>query len=127
MAGGRTDTAGKGLNVRILVIDDDADVAEAFALMFASAGHEARWAVDGDGALSLASVEAPDVVLLDLHLAAGSSLPLLPRFGRARTYVITASRPSRDVTAEAARRGALAVLSKSSSPAELLARIESGR
>ena len=54
--------------LRVLVIDDNEDVAEMTAEMIKMCGHEALTAGDGPSALSLAESERPDVVLLDLGL-----------------------------------------------------------
>ncbi len=53
---------------RILVVDDNQDVAESLAMLLRRRGHEVRLAADGAAALALAREEAPDVVLLDLGL-----------------------------------------------------------
>jgi CheY-like chemotaxis protein len=54
--------------LRVLVVDDNEDVAEMTAEMLKMYGHEALTAGDGPSALSLAESERPDVVLLDLGL-----------------------------------------------------------
>jgi two-component system, OmpR family, response regulator ResD len=112
--------------MRILVVDDDADVGEALGGLFGQMGHSVRWAADGTAAVAMAAAEPPDVVLLDLCLAEGLSLSFLPRLGGARVYVITATRPSDYIRDEAERGGALAVLDKSIDPAELLRCVEDG-
>lgn len=54
--------------LRVLVVDDNDDVAEMTAEMLKMYGHEALTAGDGPSALSLTESERPDVVLLDLGL-----------------------------------------------------------
>lgn len=54
--------------LRILVVDDNADVVEMTAEMLKMYGHEALTAEDGPSALAVATRERPDVVLLDLGL-----------------------------------------------------------
>jgi len=109
--------------MRILVVDDDPDVGEALVILFRQAGHEVSWVADGAGALALLPA---DVVLLDLYLAEGPSLELLPRLGGARIYVITAGSPPSEMRAAIDRSGAAALLFKSIDPGELLARVERG-
>ena len=53
---------------RILVVEDNADVAETTAAMLALSGHEVRTVHDGVEALSMVEAFAPDVVLLDIGL-----------------------------------------------------------
>jgi PAS domain S-box-containing protein len=54
--------------LRILVADDNADSAEALAVLLRLAGHEVRTAQDGDEALALAKGFHPDVALLDIGM-----------------------------------------------------------
>jgi PAS domain S-box-containing protein len=53
---------------RILVVDDNADAAEALALALGATGHEVQLASDGPSALVAAAEFAPEVVLLDIGL-----------------------------------------------------------
>jgi two-component system, chemotaxis family, CheB/CheR fusion protein len=53
---------------RILVVDDNHDVADSLALALELAGHEVRRAYDGKRALALADRFAPEAVILDIGL-----------------------------------------------------------
>jgi signal transduction histidine kinase len=53
---------------RILVVDDNADAAEALAFMLRAAGHNVNTAHDGLEALEIAPDFLPDIVLLDLGM-----------------------------------------------------------
>ena len=53
---------------RILVVDDNADSAEALALALGATGHDVRLAADGSSALEGAAEFQPEVVLLDIGL-----------------------------------------------------------
>lgn len=53
---------------RVLIIDDNADSAEALALLTQSWGHQVAVAHDGPGALALAESFAPESVLVDIGL-----------------------------------------------------------
>jgi CheY-like chemotaxis protein len=55
--------------VRVLVVDDDEDGAEALAMVMKHAGHEVVVAHDGEQAVEQASRLASELVLLDLTLA----------------------------------------------------------
>jgi DNA-binding response OmpR family regulator len=52
----------------ILLVEDDADLAEMFGLGLASAGHAVRVAGDGGTAIESARRERFDLVLLDVQL-----------------------------------------------------------
>ncbi len=53
---------------RILVVDDNADAADALAFMLRAAGHEVNTANDGMEALTISPTFRPDIVLLDLGM-----------------------------------------------------------
>jgi CheY-like chemotaxis protein len=54
--------------LRVLVVDDSADVANCLARLIRRWGHETREAHDGPEALAVAASFRPDVALLDLGL-----------------------------------------------------------
>jgi CheY-like chemotaxis protein len=54
--------------VRILVVDDNRDTADALAWLLQSIGHEARTAYDGPSALLAAERHSPDVIIQDLGM-----------------------------------------------------------
>jgi two-component system CheB/CheR fusion protein len=60
-----------GLPRRVLVVEDDADAAETFALLLRGWGHDVQVAADGEQAVAAARDRPPDAVLLDLHLGDG--------------------------------------------------------
>jgi CheY-like chemotaxis protein len=64
-----------GLNVgvprRVLVVEDDADAAEALAALLRGWGHDVQVARNGVRALAAARARPPDTVLLDLNLGNG--------------------------------------------------------
>jgi signal transduction histidine kinase/ActR/RegA family two-component response regulator len=53
---------------RVLLVEDNPDIAETTAAMLEFAGHTVRWARDGLQALSAAQEFEPEVVLLDIGL-----------------------------------------------------------
>jgi len=55
-------------SLRILVVEDNPDVAKSQMLLLKTLGHEAFIAFDGPSALELAEQFAPDVVLLDIGI-----------------------------------------------------------
>ncbi|HTK62205.1 MAG TPA: response regulator [Pseudonocardia sp.] len=54
--------------VRVLVVDDDAQILRALRINLAARGYEVLTAADGAGALRVAADGHPDVVVLDLGL-----------------------------------------------------------
>jgi CheY-like chemotaxis protein len=56
---------------RVLVVEDDADMADTLADLLRGWGHDVEVAGDGDRALEAARACPPDTVLLDLNLGDG--------------------------------------------------------
>ncbi|HTK78192.1 MAG TPA: response regulator [Gemmataceae bacterium] len=54
--------------LEVLVVDDDADIADSTAKILRREGHRVRIARDGQGAVLAAAAEPPDVILLDVGL-----------------------------------------------------------
>ncbi len=52
----------------VLMVDDDADVAEMMAFVLERAGHEVRRAVDGEDGLRILHEVHPDVIVLDVEM-----------------------------------------------------------
>jgi PAS domain S-box-containing protein len=59
---------GTGNALRVLVVDDNADAAQALQHLLRLMGHEVALAHDGPGALIVAAQLRPDLVLLDIGL-----------------------------------------------------------
>jgi len=53
---------------RVLVVEDDEDIAQVLQRMLRTEGYEVRVAVDGEAAVSDARAYVPDLVILDLGL-----------------------------------------------------------
>jgi CheY-like chemotaxis protein len=68
-----------GPGLRVLVVEDDPDLAAGLAGWLGRCGHEARVAPDGPTALQAASSSPPDVVLLDLGLPGMDGLEVARR------------------------------------------------
>jgi len=69
--------------LKILIVDDEAEVVEALAELFRSKGHETIKAYGGEEAFSLASTEDPDLILVDLHMPGVSGFELIERLKNA--------------------------------------------
>ena len=57
-----------GRELRVLVVDDQRDMADSFAGRVRRWGHDARMAHDGLAALRVAAAQHPDVVLLQMEM-----------------------------------------------------------
>ncbi len=67
-------------SIRVLVVDDEPDAAEALTLLLKPRGYDVRVAGTGDAARSAVSTWRPHVVLLDLMLPDVNGLDLLRDF-----------------------------------------------
>jgi PAS domain S-box-containing protein len=82
-------------SLKVLVVDDNADLADMLGLVVRAAGHDVRKALDGRSAISAARAFRPDVVLLDLGLPVlngievGRELRRMPETAGARLVALT--------------------------------------
>lgn len=79
---------------RILVVEDDPEISHALDVSLTRAGYVVRLAATAAEALQSASLQAPDVVLLDISLPDGSGLNVcraLREWSRAPILVVSAS------------------------------------
>ena len=53
----------------ILIIDDDADYAEALKLALEARSHEVRWAPDSAVGMEMIRSEPPDLIVLDIMMS----------------------------------------------------------
>ena len=67
---------------RILIVEDDERIAKALAVRLAAAGYQTSMAHDGLAGFRAAVVEKPDLVLLDVSLAAGDGFTVAERIQR---------------------------------------------
>lgn len=70
--------------MRVLIIEDNRDLAANLVDYLEARGHSADWACDGLTGLHLAVTTAPDVILLDLGLPAVDGMDLCARLRRER-------------------------------------------
>ena len=114
---------------KILVIEDEVDIADLLALHLRREGYEAVLANDGITGLELARSEAPDLILLDLMLPGMDGVRLfkeLRRFPGTRTtpvIMLTARAQTEDKVA-GLELGADDYVTKPFSPKELMLRVK---
>ncbi|MGD0961610.1 MAG: PAS domain S-box protein [Methylomonas sp.] len=78
--------------LRILLVDDNPDVADSLSLLLKTEGHQVLTANDGPSALEIARAERPDVILLDIGLPGMNGYTVVQELRRnnelARTLLI---------------------------------------
>jgi len=70
------------MSAKILVIEDDPDIADLIRALLEDKGYEVRHCLDGEEGLDVARDEAPDVILLDWMLPGISGLEVCRRLRR---------------------------------------------
>ena len=112
------------INRRVVVIDDDADVAKSIARLVSALGGEARVAHSGEDGLALIRDFRPDVVLLDIGMAKMDGIETCRRirkeFGNS-PFVAAMTGWGREQDKQAALRAGFDIhLTKPPDPEELL-------
>ena len=112
-------------SARVLVVEDDVDIADVVRRALDKDGYEVRLAGDGEAALEESSVFEPDAVVLDLGLPKMDGVEVCRRLrenGDVPILMLTA-RDSLDARVEGLDSGADDYLVKPFERAELLARV----
>ena len=112
-------------SARVLVVEDDVDIADVVRRALDKDGYEVRLAGDGEAALEESTVFEPDAVVLDLGLPKLDGLEVCRRLreeGDVPILMLTA-RDSLDARVEGLDSGADDYLVKPFERAELLARV----
>ena len=111
--------------VRVLVIDDEEDVADLVGQMLEMSGHVVATAVDGEAGVASAQTAPPDVAIVDLMLPGIDGFEVCrqlrsdSRTRRARLLVLSGLHRA-DVRERAAAAGADRFLAKPFDPATLV-------
>ena len=110
---------------RVLVVEDDEDIADVLRRSLRQEGHEVRTAEDGEEALDMAAEFVPDLVVLDLGLPRLDGVEVCRRLradGDVPILILTARSDTGD-RVEGLDAGADDYLVKPFERAELLARM----
>jgi two-component system OmpR family response regulator len=112
---------------RVLIIEDDPDVASFERIMLSRAGYDTRIAATGREGLDLVKEYKPEVVLLDIGLPDMSGLDLCTKIAEtADSYILLVSgHSSEDIKLTGLGLGADDFITKPFSSNELIARIGS--
>jgi len=113
--------------VKLLIVDDDADLRAILGFALRDAGFVVVEAAGAAAALECAAAELPDLVVLDLNLGRDDGLDLLPRLraheGSPRPVLVLSVRAAEEDVVRALDLGADDYLTKPFSPRTLLARV----
>jgi len=87
-------------SLRVLLVDDDAEIVESMRTVLESKGYEILVARDGNQGILMAERENPDLVVLDMMMPKRSGFLVLERLRRShpvpmRVIMITANEGSR--------------------------------
>jgi DNA-binding response OmpR family regulator len=114
---------------RILVAEDEKQIADMIAFKLTSGGHQVIRAQDGEQAMTLAKGELPDLIMLDAMMPGLSGFEVLrrlkadPALRSVPVIMVTAKGHERDVLS-GFRGGAVDYVVKPFSLKELAARVE---
>ena len=114
-------------DLRILAVDDEKRILQAFSLMLGDAGYNVKTASNGDDALRLIN-EAPfDMVFLDQFIGRDRGLDLMEKMKASDPrlyYVIITANGNTDLAVDALKRGASDFITKPFFMADLVRTIE---
>lgn len=97
------------LPARILIVDDEKNIADTLAMVFKIKGHEAMAAYSAESAVQAVEVFEPDVVLSDVMMGKMTGVDLAIYLSKARPEVkvilFSGQAATADLLAEANRKG----------------------
>ena len=114
-------------DVRILIVDDEADIALILKLQLEDAGYRTARARDGLEALEVLARERYDLVLLDIRMPRLDGIEVLERIRREwpdLVVVMMTAHGSEDIAVEAMKKGAVDYISKPFSSDDMKKRVE---
>jgi len=116
------------MGARLLLVEDDAALAELVEFRFRAEGYEVVATDDGDEALLLAAEEAPDIVILDWMIEGTSGIEVCRRLRRDKAtahvpIIMLTARGAEDDRVRGLETGADDYVTKPFSPRELVARV----
>lgn len=111
---------------RILVVEDEPDLAFAIATAMQASDHDTRVAVDGPSGLRMARSYAPDLVLVDLGLPGIGGVDVITRLrasGFSQPITVLSACADQDAKVRALDAGADDYIMKPCGASELVARV----
>lgn len=113
--------------LRILIVDDEIGILDAFSLMLRDLGHSVKTAAGAGEALAIVQEERFDIAFLDQYLGPELGLDLMQRLSYARPdlyFVIITANGNTDLAVESLKRGASDFIVKPFFTADLVKSIE---
>ncbi len=113
--------------VRILIVDDEADIALILKLQLEDAGYATTRAKDGVEALEIIDRESFSLILLDIKLPKLDGIRVLEHLGPAlqdTAVIMMTAHGNEDVAVECMKKGALDYIAKPFASEDLLKKIE---
>lgn len=101
--------------MRILIVDDEPQVAEILAKSLAREGHDATVALSGEEALRMLGPAEPDALFLDVSMPGMNGLDVLAEVKRRRPtlpVVVITGHATEDQVDQVRRLGAIDVIEK---------------
>lgn len=102
---------------KILIVEDDVDIARLLGLKLKQDGHEVAFAGDAVTALTVARKEDPDVIVVDLGLPGGGGLLIIERLQAMahlamKPVIVISAMEAVEAERQAREAGAIAFFSK---------------
>ena len=119
----------KMADARILVVDDEPDILSVLVYHLSREGYRVTTAVNGQGALTMADAERPDLIILDLMLPGMDGYEVLQRLRGAEStssmpVILLTARREEDERVKGFEVGADDYITKPFSARELTLRVE---
>lgn len=116
------------MNKRVIIVEDEPNIAESLNFILNRAGYEVKWVSDGNDAMFEIQNLQPDVVILDVMLPNRSGLEILrdlraaPAISKTPVLMLSAKGQTKDL-AIAIETGADHYMVKPFSNADVLAKV----
>ncbi len=114
-------------SAKVLIVDDEVDMAENLKLLLSQAGHETIVETDSARAMTVVEKEQPDLVMTDLRMPEVDGWSLLEQIKASHPeipVILVIGYASVDSAVDAMKKGASDYLPKPFAPEELLLRID---